>query len=136
MTEFASALVPVMRVARPTNDLAALRRFYVDGVGMQELASFSAHAGFDGLIVGALNAPYHLEFTVQLGVSAARASSEEQLLVFYLPDEQRFAAALARMQSIGIAPVASNNPYWDQVGVTFEDPDGYRVVLQRAAWVK
>lgn len=37
----------------------------------------------------------------------------------------------------GHAPTADNrsfNSYWDRVGVTFEDPDGYRVVLQRDAW--
>lgn len=26
------------------------------------------------------------------------------------------------------------NPYWDRLGLTFEDPDGDRVVLQNAAW--
>jgi len=32
--------------------------------------------------------------------------------------------------------VPSFNPYWDRDGVTFEDPDGYRVVVQRAAWTE
>lgn len=26
------------------------------------------------------------------------------------------------------------NPYWDRQGVTFSDQDGYRVVIQHAAW--
>jgi len=30
--------------------------------------------------------------------------------------------------------VKAFNPYWDKNGKTFEDPDGYRVVLQRASW--
>jgi len=34
----------------------------------------------------------------------------------------------------GHAPVPSFNPYWDVDGKTFEDPDGYRVVVQHAAW--
>jgi hypothetical protein len=38
------------------------------------------------------------------------------------------------MQHAGFAPVPSYNPYWDVTGRTFEDPDGYRVVLQCAAW--
>jgi len=38
------------------------------------------------------------------------------------------------MLAAGFAPVASFNPYWDDRGRSFEDPDGYRVVLQRAAW--
>ena len=31
-------------------------------------------------------------------------------------------------------PVEAFNPYWDRLGKTFEDPDGYRIVLQNAAW--
>jgi len=30
--------------------------------------------------------------------------------------------------------VGYGNPYWDRCGLTFEDPDGYRVVLQRENW--
>ncbi len=30
--------------------------------------------------------------------------------------------------------LAPSNPYWDKLGRTFEDPDGYRVVLQNADW--
>jgi YycE-like C-terminal domain len=26
------------------------------------------------------------------------------------------------------------NPYWDRKGKTFEEPDGYRGVLQNAGW--
>jgi hypothetical protein len=35
---------------------------------------------------------------------------------------------------VRITHVAAFNPYWDRDGVTFEDPDGYRIVLQNAAW--
>lgn len=38
------------------------------------------------------------------------------------------------MKLQGFPTVPSFNPYWDRQGVTFEDPDGYRVVLQNAAW--
>lgn len=38
------------------------------------------------------------------------------------------------MQAAGFAPVPSVNPYWDRQGATFEDPDGYRVVLQNGEW--
>jgi hypothetical protein len=37
------------------------------------------------------------------------------------------------MLAAGFVPVPSFNPYWDRAGLTFEDPDGYRVVLQNAA---
>ena len=38
------------------------------------------------------------------------------------------------MIAAGFTPVPSFNPYWDRLGRTFADRDGYRVVLQRAAW--
>jgi hypothetical protein len=38
------------------------------------------------------------------------------------------------MRDAGFAPVSSFNPYWDRDGLTFEDPDGYRAVLQNAPW--
>jgi hypothetical protein len=38
------------------------------------------------------------------------------------------------MAKAGFAPVESFNPFWDRDGLTFEDPDGYRAVLQNAAW--
>jgi len=40
----------------------------------------------------------------------------------------------AMMRSAGFQPVPSFNPYWDRNGAAFEDLDGYRIVLQNAAW--
>jgi len=39
------------------------------------------------------------------------------------------------MLAAGFRQVASFNPYWDRCGRTFEDFDGYRVVLQNAEWI-
>ena len=126
--------VPVLRVARPSDDLDRLLPFYRDGLGMKVLYRFQDHAGFDGIMLGQEGAPYHLEFTRKRGHAAGRAPSEDNLLVFYLPDRDAWSAAVQRMRGAGFAPVRSFNPYWDRQGLTFEDPDGYRVVLQNAAW--
>lgn len=123
-----------LRVARPTDRLDEVVRFYTDGVGLTVLASFEDHDGFDGVMLGVPGAPYHLEFTRRRGHSAGRAPTEENLLVFYIPDEGEWRAAVARMAVAGYHPVPSFNPYWDRSGRTFEDPDGYRVVLHNAAW--
>jgi catechol 2,3-dioxygenase-like lactoylglutathione lyase family enzyme len=127
-------MVPKLRVARPTNDLAPLLRFYRDGLGLTEIGGFTNHEGFDGLILGHLQAPYHLEFTVQHGHPATLAPSAEHLLVFYLPDRLEWQAAAERLQALDYAPVVAYNPYWDRQGLTFQAPDGYRVVLQNTAW--
>ena len=125
---------PVMRVARPSDDLEALLSFYRDGLGLSILFRFTDHDGFDGVILGLENAPYHLEFTRARGHATGRALSLDNLLVFYLPDTPAWQAAVNRMRAAGFEPVVAFNPYWRRNGLTFEDPDGYRVVLQHAAW--
>ena len=123
-----------LRVARPTDDLDAVARFYRDGLGLAELFRFENHQGFDGVMLGAPGSAYHLEFTNAHGHAAGRAPTEDNLLVFYLPDRAEWQAAIDRMVRAGYAPVPAFNPYWDRNGVTFEDPDGYRIVLENAAW--
>ena len=123
-----------LRVARPTDDIEALLPFYRDGLGLAVLARFEDHEGFDGIMLGGDGQPYHLEFTRTRKHAAGRAPSPEHLLVFYLPENATWQAAVDRMVAAGFEPVASFNPYWDRQGVTFEDPDGYRVVLQKTRW--
>src|ERR1700741_1086215 len=124
----------VLRVARPTDDIETLLRFYRDGLGLAVLASFEDHDGFDGVMLGSPGGAYHLEFTRARGHVAGRAPTQDNLLIFYLPQEDAGRDAIARMRAAGFEPVASFNPYWDALGLTFEDPDGYRVVLQNASW--
>ncbi len=123
-----------LRVARPTDRLDDVVRFYVVGLGLEKLGSFENHDGFDGVMVGAPEAPYHLEFTHQRGYAVGGAPTKDNLLVFYLPDDGEWTSAVDGMVAAGYTPVPSLNPYWDRSGRTFEDPDGYRVVLQNAAW--
>ncbi|MFW5692189.1 MAG: VOC family protein, partial [Chloroflexota bacterium] len=41
-----------VRVARPTDQLAAVVAFYRDGLGLPVIAHFDDHAGYDGVILG------------------------------------------------------------------------------------
>ncbi|WP_244501812.1 VOC family protein [Stappia sp. ES.058] len=126
--------VPVLRVARPTNDLAPLERFYMQGAGFRRLAAFSDHVGFSGTIIGYPGAPWHLELVQEHGEIAPRAQSPEHLLVLYLPDPADWRVAVDRMTAHGYEPVPAHNPYWEVAGTTFEDPDGFRLVFQNRAW--
>ena len=123
-----------LRVARPTDDLAAAVAFYRDALGLAVLSRFEDRDGFDGVMLGGDGAGYHLELTRKRGHTAGRAPTEDNLLVFYVPDEAEHARAVDRLRQHGHAPVRSFNPYWDANGLTFEDPDGYRVVLHRGSW--
>jgi len=124
-----------LRVARPTDHFDEAVRFYTEGVGLTVLDSFEDHEGFDGVMLGLAGAPYHLEFTRKHGHTAGRAPTEDHLLVFYLPDKQVWQAAVDQMAAAGYQAVSAHNPYWDRDGRTYEDPDGYRVVLQNATWL-
>ena len=85
-------------------------------------------------MIGSEEAAYHFEFTHHHNHSVGRAPSQDNLIVFYLPEQQEWQQAVERMKGFGYEPVAAYNPYWDKRGITFEDPDGYRVVLQRMDW--
>lgn len=123
-----------LRVARPVSDLARSTAMYRDGLGLTVLGTFSDHDGFDGAMLGTAGAGYHLELTHCRTHPVAPSPTPEDLLVFYLPDATAWQAALARLQAAGFVAVAPFNPYWAARGRTFADPDGYRVVLQNAAW--
>ena len=123
-----------LRVARPTSDLDALLKFYHVGLGFEVLYEFKDHDGFEGVMLGHRKAAYHLEFTHKTGHKSGRAPTGDNLLVFYLPDTEEWKLAVAGLVSQGYKAVPAFNPYWDKKGITFEDPDGYRVVLQNGSW--
>jgi len=104
-------------------------RFYCDGLGLPRILSFSDHDGYSGVVLGLPGTPYHLEFTTRRLDVGSRAPSDDNLLVFYLPSRAAWEGAVGRMRAAGFAPVEPANPYWRNGGVTFEDPDGWRVVL-------
>lgn len=122
------------RVARPTDQLHAVAEQYKRGLGFARLAEFADHAGFDGVVLGHVQLGYQIEFTQQRGHSVGRAPTQDNLLVFYFTDADAWQGRCAQMEIAGFRRVKSYNPYWDVQGATFEDLDGYRVVLQQGGW--
>lgn len=124
----------VLRVARPTDNLAAITKMYITGLGFQILAEFQDHNGFDGTIIGHPQHNYHFEFTHHRGTMVGKAPTQDNLLVFYIADKKIWQECCNNMLAAGFTKVTSYNPYWDVNGQTFEDLDGYRVVLQYQTW--
>lgn len=125
---------PQLRVARPSRDLVAATRFYTQALGLEVLATFADHAGIDGVILGHPGWPYHLELTHRRGGHVAPGSTEEDLLVFYVPDHAQWSAITQRMRDLAAPAFPNANPYWNERGITVRDPDGYRIVIENAAW--
>lgn len=119
-----------IRIARPTDQLGALVRFYRDGFGLPELERFAGHAGYRGVLLGLPGTVHHLEFTRHDDGSPGTAPSRDNLLALSLRDRAQVNAVLARLAALGHLPVEAENPYWTaNDGVTVEGLDGWPVVL-------
>lgn len=123
-----------LRIARPVRDLERTQSMYRDGLGLRVIGSFEDHDGFDGVMMGAPGLHYHFEFTRCAAHPVAASPTPEDLAVFYIPDEAEWERVSSSMLAAGFKAIAPFNPYWDVHGRTFEDADGYRVVLQNADW--
>ena len=123
-----------LRVARPTDNLSEVVEMYKKGLGFKVLAQFENHEGFDGVVLGNPNDSYHIEFTHHHGASVGKAPTEDNLLVFYIEDKSEWEVSCSQALSAGFVQVTSYNPYWDMLGKTYQDIDGYRVVFQHSAW--
>lgn len=118
-----------VRVARPTDQLDKIKEFYVDGLGLEVVAHFENHQGYDGLMIGLPGKVYHLEFTQHVDGSPCPAPTHDNLLVFYMPDAKQIEVVVNSLDSLGYPVVEPENPYWVERGKTIEDPDGWRIVL-------
>ncbi|OHV82865.1 VOC family protein [Rhizobium sp. LCM 4573] len=126
-----NAVPEQVRIARPTDKLEDVIAFYRDGLGLPELARFKGHAGYDGVMLGLPGKSVHLEFTRHAEGSPCPAPSLDNLLVLYVTEPGAYDRLNRRMQQMGYASVAPENPYWLERSFTYQDPDGWRVVICR-----
>ncbi|WP_421504632.1 VOC family protein [Erwinia rhapontici] len=124
-----------LHLARPVSNLDLSCEMYCRGIELNKLGSFSDHEGFSGHMLGRDGLGWHLEFTQCHHHPVSPSPSDDDLLVLYVPDKALWDDACSRMERAGFTKVSSFNPYWDNDGVTFQDHDGYRVVIQNRQWV-
>lgn len=132
-----SEKLPVIqfRVARPTHQLDKIIEFYTKGLGLEIVGSFVNHEGYDGVMLGLPNVDYHLEFTQHINATPISPPSNDNLLVFYIPNIKVRDEIAARLDSMGYHAVEPENPYWKHNGITICDPDGWRIVLQNTSGI-
>ncbi|MCU1397732.1 MAG: hypothetical protein JWN62_841 [Acidimicrobiales bacterium] len=128
--------IAAMRVARPTTDLARIRAFYEDAVGLPVLWTFDDHDAFDGVIFAIHGEAAQLEIVHTPHATSPRPTAED-VLVLYLSSPAEVAELGRRLLANGATAVphddADLNPYWPNSGaITFVDPDGYRLVISPA----
>jgi hypothetical protein len=115
-----------LRVARHTERLDEV----LARLGLIEIGGFRDHHGCEGVFLEIPDTGAHPELTA--GVEHGTPEPHpESLLVLYLGDESVVRAVARRFDR---DPVAPANPFWAQHGLTFEDLDGFRVVLVPERW--
>lgn len=123
-----------LRVARPVTDLGRSVAQYRAGLGLDLVGRFVDHDGFDGAMLGTPGTDHHLEFTYSRAHRVLPTPTPEDLLVFYVPEPAAWADRCRAMLGAGFREVEPHNPYWKRCARTFEDGDGYRVVIAQADW--
>ena len=116
------------RFARHTNDLKQIKFFYIDILGFELLGGFENHNGYDGVFIVKSSDNWHLEFTKSEEI-VHFDFNEDDILVFYPNSKMEFDSFINKIQSTKIKFINAKNPYWNENGKMFLDPDGYRIII-------
>jgi catechol 2,3-dioxygenase-like lactoylglutathione lyase family enzyme len=123
-----------LRVARHTTNIDTITTFYTQLLGLKVLGDFKNHDGYDGIFLGLADADWHLEFTIS-AEAPIHQPDEDDLLVFYPNTTEKYQELVNSFEKAKISPINAKNPYWETYGVTYADPDGYRVVVAKVVEV-
>jgi len=118
-----------MRIARPTARFDEVVASYRDALGLPVLGSFTGHAGYSAVFLGLPGRQCHLSILQRPDYAAGPAPTGDNLLVLYIPSREHLARMQTRLAAHGHRPVEPDNPYWRDKGLTYADPDGWRIVL-------
>ena len=117
-----------LRVARHTNNLEKIEDFYVNILGFERLDGFQNHNNYDGVFIGKTGLDWHFEFT-QSETKADHKFDEDDIIVLYPDTIRKYNMLLESLLENDIPRITAINPYWNENGQMFQDPDGYRIVV-------
>lgn len=118
----------ILRVARHTNDLNKIEDFYVNILGFERLGGFQNHNNYDGIFIGRSGLDWHFEFT-QSEAKANHTFDEDDAIVLYPKTILDYNELINKLLSNNISTITAINPFWNENGKMFQDPDGYRIVV-------
>ena len=117
-----------LRVARHCKAIDPLVDFYTKILGLEVLGTFINHNNYNGTFLGKKSLDWHIEFTESKELPKHLAD-EDDLLVFYFNTEEEFEQVNNRFRQNGIPEETPQNPYWLDNGITYCDPEGFRLVI-------
>ncbi len=117
-----------LRIARHTNKIEEIKIFYTTILNLEILGEFQKHNGYDGIFIGKPTFDWHLEF-ITTHEDVNHQFDEDDCLVFYPTTQQEYDEIIERLELHHIKPIKSKNPYWNDNGISFLDPDGFIVIV-------
>jgi len=117
-----------MRFARHVKNLKKMEHFYVTHLGLSVIGSFKDHNGYDGIILSSEGDQWQIEFTTSAN-RPHHSYDEDDLLVLYFDTPEKYEAVIERLDAARVIEFAPLNPYWEERGKLYKDPEGFRVVL-------
>jgi catechol 2,3-dioxygenase-like lactoylglutathione lyase family enzyme len=117
-----------LRVARHTDNLEKIEAFYINILGFERLGGFQKHNNYDGVFIGKSGLDWHFEFT-QSQSKANHTFDEDDVTVLYLKTISEYDTLIKRLIDNDIFFITSKNPFWNENGKMFLDPDGFRIVV-------
>ncbi|WP_316632646.1 VOC family protein [uncultured Flavobacterium sp.] len=117
-----------LRVARHTNDLERIVDFYVNILCFEFLGDFQNHNQHDGVFIGQSGLDWHFEF-IKSDEEANLTFDQDDVMVLYPKTIIEYDVLVSNLIHGNISILTSENPFWNENGVLFMDPDGYRIVL-------
>lgn len=118
----------VLRFARHTNNLKKIEDFYINILGFERLGGFQNHNNYDGIFIGKPDLDWHFEFT-ESNDKANHHFDEDDIVVLYPSSIFEYKNLLDSVSNSNISIITSKNPYWNENGKMFLDPDGFRIVI-------
>ncbi|WP_166924298.1 VOC family protein [Flavobacterium poyangense] len=117
-----------LRVARHTDNLEKIEHFYVNILGFERLGGFQNHNKYDGVFIGKAGLDWHFEFT-QSETKAKHVFDEDDVIVLYPERIIDYIELTDKLLNNGISTIKASNPFWNENGKMYQDPDGYRIVI-------
>ena len=117
-----------IRIARHVKAIEPMVHFYSDLLGLEIINTFEKHNGYDGVIMGFKTSEWEIEFT-KSPESPEHTADEDDLLVLKYDDIEVYEGVIERLRSEKNIEFAPRNPFWEDHGKLFRDPEGYGVVV-------
>ncbi|MFH6962894.1 VOC family protein [Flavobacterium plurextorum] len=117
-----------LRVARHTDNLEIIENFYINILSFERLGDFQNHKDYDGVFIGKTGLDWHFEFT-QSKVKANHSFDEDDVIILYPKTILDYNELIDKLEHHNISTITAVNPFWNENGKMFQDPDGYRIVI-------